>query len=350
MPALSLSAQPTSVEGTAFADNPLARPRLPEPLVLDGVPDESAWDAGAPLQMVAAVPVFGSEPSETTEVHIGHDDEYLWVAGRFADSSPEGMRVGSLTRDRPGDDDAFEIVLDTYGDNENAVGFSTNPAGIRIDFSVSNDGEPIVANRPSDDPAWDTFWDVETAVTEHGWTMEMRIPLSSLRFQDSEGQVTMGIIARRTIARKNEEITYPEIPPEWSGSYRKPSLGAKVTLTDVTSTRPVYVSPYMISGLQQYEESRTTDGLFSYRDLNVDTGLDVKYGLAETFPSIPTSLSQRPMRSRSIGGGSVCSFPNNVSSFSRGPGYSTSPEWETFVCSTAGRSACREMECRFGFS
>ena len=89
--------------------------------------------------MVAAVPVYGVEPSEATEVLIGHDDAFLYVAGRFHDSAPDGLSVGSLTRDRPGNDDAFEIVLDTYGDKENAVGFVTNPAGVRLDFSVAND-------------------------------------------------------------------------------------------------------------------------------------------------------------------------------------------------------------------
>jgi hypothetical protein len=278
-----LSAQYQVSEGETGREHILEVPRLRHLIDFDGVPDDIAWRDAVPLEMVAAVPVYGVEPSEATEVLIGYDNAFLYVAGRFGDSAPGGLSVGSLTRDRPGNDDAFEIVLDTYGDEENAVGFATNPAGVRLDFSVVNDGEPVVANRPADDAAWNTFWEVETQITPSGWTMEMRIPLSSLRFQELAGEVIMGLIARRTIARKNEEITYPGIPPEWSGSYRKPSLGANVALRGITPSRPVYLTPYLLAGGQQDGTSGDGDELTEPTDLNLDLGLDVKYGLADNL-------------------------------------------------------------------
>jgi hypothetical protein len=258
-------------------------PHLQGLIELDGIPDETAWQEAVKLRMVGAVPVYGAEPSETTEVIVGYDESFLYVAGRFHDSASASLRVGSLTRDRPGNDDGFELVLDTYADNENAVGFATNPAGVRVDFTVANDGEPVVPNRPSDDPAWNTFWDVETRIAEDGWTMEMRIPLSSLRFQVVADEVSMGLIARRTIARKNEEVTFPPIPPEWSGSYRKPSLARKVVLRGITSSRPVYLSPYVVAGRKHPRQTSGLDGLPAANDLDVDLGIDAKYGLADNL-------------------------------------------------------------------
>ncbi len=264
-------------------DGFLELPLLQGIIELDGILDEPVWSEAVPLRMVAAVPVYGVEPSEATEVLVGYDHAFLYVAGRFNDSAPASARVGSLTRDRPGSDDAFELVLDTYGDNENAVGFATNPAGVRIDFSVANDGEQIVPNLPAYDLAWNTFWEVETRIADDGWTMEMQIPLSSLRFQEVDGDVSMGLIARRTIARKNEEITFPGIPPELNGSYRKPSLGTTVVLRGVTPSRPVYLTPYVLTGRQQGEQMAGSGGLLGTEALDLDLGLDLKYGLADNL-------------------------------------------------------------------
>jgi hypothetical protein len=233
--------------------------------------------------MVEAFPTFGGEPSEGTEVLVGYDDTHLLIAGRFRDSDPGGMRIGSLTRDRPGSDDAFELILDTYDDNENAVGFATNPAGIRVDFSIVNNAEEVNPRLPPHDPAWNTFWDVETSVDSLGWSMEMRIPLSSLRFQEVDGRVSMGMIVRRTIARKNEEITFPGIPPEWGGSYRKPSLGASVILSGISSSKPVYISPHILTGLEKAPLARTGPPGEDKTHLTRDFGFDVKAPLADNL-------------------------------------------------------------------
>jgi hypothetical protein len=98
---------------------------------------------------------------------------------------------------------------------------------------------------------WDTFWDAAARLDRDGWSAEMRIPYSSLGFQDESGEVVMGLTVYRFIARKNERHLFPAIPPTWDMAYAKPSQAQKVLLENVRSQRPVYITPYALGGLGQ---------------------------------------------------------------------------------------------------
>lgn len=105
--------------------------------------------------------------------------------------------MNSLYRDRSSRDDKFGIILDTFNDRNSALSFWTTPAGVRGDEAIFDDGK-------SENENWNTYWDVATVQNEEGWFVEMRIPFSSLSFQDENGRVAMGLITYRDIARKNE--------------------------------------------------------------------------------------------------------------------------------------------------
>ena len=94
--------------------------------------------------------------------------------------------------------------------------------------------------------------------------MEMRIPFSSLKFQDNEGRVIMGIIAWRTIPRKNEKITFPAIPPKWGWSSSwKPSQAQEVVLEGIYSRKPLHITPYLSGGLGQSSESNQANTTYT---------------------------------------------------------------------------------------
>ncbi len=104
---------------------------------------------------------------------------------------------------------------------------------------------------------WNTFWDVKTVRNKEGWFVEMRIPLSSLRFQAAERRVVMGLTAWRYIARKNETITSPAISPKWGfwGSF-KPSQARDVVLEGVSSRRPLYIAPYLLGRIRTFPRAQ----------------------------------------------------------------------------------------------
>jgi len=120
---------------------PLELERLTAPVVVDGRPDESAWEGATLLPMTLYVPVFGGRPTQRTEVRVAYDDGALYVAGWFFDDDPQGIRVNSLYRDRWNGDDALAVYVDAFNDNRTAKWFGVTPAGMRFDVLLSDDGE-----------------------------------------------------------------------------------------------------------------------------------------------------------------------------------------------------------------
>ena len=258
--------------------------RLDGPVEVDGVLDDRAWQAIQPLPLTMHTPTYGGELSERTEVRIGYDDEYLYVAGHMYDSDPGGVRENSLYRDRWSGDDTFGLILDTFNDEENGLWFYTNPAGVRFDQTVTADATSGSFGAYPFESSWNTYWDVAVTRSDEGWFAEFRIPYSSLGFQDVDGRVEMGMIVSRYIARRSERQLFPAIQPNWAYAYAKPSQAQTVVLEDVSSRRPLYVTPYALAGLGQ--ESLLLEGAGQYElesDTQQEVGFDLKYSIRDNL-------------------------------------------------------------------
>ena len=286
----------TFLSAAAKAQDPVVLTRLEGTIELDGFVNESEWEDIEPLELTMYEPLYKGDLSEHSEIRIAYDDYYLYLSGRFFDADPDGIRANSLYRDRYSGDDTFAIILDTFNDNENARWFFTTPNGVRIDMAVSKDGEggPGGGGGGSSgnsiqfggavNDSWNTFWDVATQRNEEGWFAEMRIPYSSLGFQNINGRVVMGLIAYRYIARKNERQIYPAIPPNWRMGFIKPSQAQDVALEDVQSQKPLYVTPYAIGGLGQVSALNDSESAYSFQnDKTRELGLDLKYNLTSNL-------------------------------------------------------------------
>ncbi|MEX1013825.1 MAG: DUF5916 domain-containing protein, partial [Candidatus Paceibacterota bacterium] len=277
---LTLLILPLSVYSQSDEAVPITR--ITEPITLDGLSDEGAWESVKPFPMVMYEPIFRAEPTERTVMMASYDDDYIYFAMRAYDSNPEGIRGNVLIRDRFGSDDYFEVMIDTFNDNENAMVFTTNPNGIRRDVAISNDATGPVGSWLNVD--FNTFWDTAVTVNDEGWFAEMRIPFSSLRFQDQDGRVIMGLSLNRIIVRKTERAIYPAIEPNTNFAHLKPSRMQKIVLEGVESQRPVYISPYVLGGVERVSEE-VSDGSgykFNYNRMT-EAGLDVKYGLTNNL-------------------------------------------------------------------
>jgi len=257
---------PASVAGVQV---PAPLPRLESAIEFDGRVHEAAWDVIEPLPMTMYSPIYRGEPSERTEIFVAYDDDYLYAAGRFFDSDPQGIRVNSLYRDRWSGDDVFALFVDSFNDNVSARRFTINPAGIRIDELIGADGQER-------NMSWDTHWDVRTTTDSLGWYFEIRIPFSSLRFQVTGNRTIMGITVSRLIARKNERVTFPDIDPRFS--FRQPSVSHDFLLTGIQSAQPAYVTPYLLSGVD-----RSYQGGEFATDRIGELGLDLKYSLGDNL-------------------------------------------------------------------
>ena len=268
---LLVSALPGLARAQA-GDEPLHLPRLTGPIELDGRLNEPAWDKVPTLPLVMYTPTFRAPLTERSEIKVAYDDRYVYLGARLFDSEPRKIRANTLYRDRYSGDDIVALLLDTYNDRQTASWFTVNPAGTRIDRAVSNDG----TSDPNDN--WNTFWDVATSRDDSSWSAEMRIPFSSLGFQDVNGRVTMGLIAYRLVARKNERQLFPAIPPNWDFGFAKPSMARRVVLEGVHSRHPVYLSPYALGGVSwRAQLNQQVTRYLRPHDGTSEAGVDLKY-------------------------------------------------------------------------
>ena len=191
--------------GTASLKDALIIKRISLPLNFDGIPDDEAWKEIEPLNIIMHSPVFGKEPTEKTDTRIAFDDKYLYVVSKQFYEKPEMIQSVSLKRDYMGmGGDWFGVILDTYNDKENGLAFFTSPDGLRWDAAILKDAVTQLPDQLPMNISWNTFWDVITKKGSIGWSLEMRIPFSSLRFQEINGEVRMGLIIKRWIPSKNE--------------------------------------------------------------------------------------------------------------------------------------------------
>ncbi len=268
---------------TISVNLPLIISRLSQPVQFDGIPDEELWQPVSPLNMTMYQPVFGKDPSEKSDIRIVYDDEYLYIGARMFYQDATMVQSTSFKRDYLGmGSDWLGIILDTYDDKENALAFFTTPDALRWDAAILKDAVVSMPDQIPFNLSWNTFWDVKTNKNEEGWSAEIRIPLSSLRFQEKDGEVKMGVIAWRWIPSKNEINVYPAIPPNWGQfSYLKPSQAKETMFKGLKPDKPLYIAPYALSGLKSTYElnSGGTDYIRTNKPL-FEVGGDIKYGLS----------------------------------------------------------------------
>jgi hypothetical protein len=250
--------------------------RLRESIQIDGSLDERAWSEAVPVtDLRQTVPLEGVAVTEHTEVRFLYDDAALYVGARLDDRSPVTTRLAR--RDAGlGDSDRFVVMLDSYHDHETAYRFWTNPSGVK--------GDAVLTGNSSGggDSSWDPVWDLAVSVTEQGWSVEMRIPFSQLRFGQQERQ-TWGFQVERTINRNQENATFPFTPVlERAGVSRFAHLEG---LEGIESGRRLELLPYVVArGEYLNLEAPAGVGFENPYRSGADhfggMGLDLKYRLA----------------------------------------------------------------------
>jgi Domain of unknown function (DUF5916) len=222
----------------------LTIPRRSADVEIDGTPDEVAWASAIRLPFRMYQPTSNLAPRDSLDVRLLFDERALFVSARMASSPGTQPRSASLVRDRIGASDVFRVLIDGFRDQENAVVFVTTPSGNMIDYAVASDGR-------SSDAGWNAFWDVASNTSATGWSTEMRIPWSSLRFQVVGDSVVLGVIAGRFTATTNEWDTWPVLPNEYANALDRPSIAQPLVVRGIRSERPRYVSPFAVGAFDR---------------------------------------------------------------------------------------------------
>jgi hypothetical protein len=172
--------------------------RRTSPIVLDAKLDEAAWQKAEPITEFKQIdPEEGKPASQRTEVRFLFDDDALYVGAKMYDSEGgKGVITRLVRRDGQFDSDFLELVIDGYHDHLSRAFFDLNPSGSKDDY--------IGIGTSCCDNSWDPVWEAATHIDADGWTAEIRIPYSQLRFSRDSVQ-TWGLQVRRFIKRRDEQ-------------------------------------------------------------------------------------------------------------------------------------------------
>ena len=266
---------PATINRDAAGGATVRAVRLDQPLLLDGVLDELAYETTEPFgDFIQQAPDEGAPATEATDNWIFFDDESIYVGARVYESVPESAWVANeMQRDsfQLINNDGYIVVLDTFYDRRNGFAFRVNPIGGFSDRQVTDEGNP--------NPDWNPVWDVRTGRFDGGWTVEMEIPFQSLRFRPGAEQV-WGIQLGRDIRSNYEEAYLTAVPiSAGPGQFRLSVAGTLVGLEVPADSRTFEVKPYAIGSLNT---DRTVSPPISNAG-DGNGGVDLKYGLTENL-------------------------------------------------------------------
>src|SRR2546426_383466 len=249
--------------------------RVPRAPVLDGKLDDPAWRlAAAPVTNFRQTdPDEGKPASESTAVLVVYDDHAIYVGARLFDSEPRRIAKRLVRRDADSQSDEFRVLFDSYHDHRTAYRFVVNPAGVKSDLFWGDDGG-------FSDDSWDPVWEAAVVVDSLGWTAEIRIPFSQLRFSHAPEQV-WGVRFVRWIQRKQEFDMFPFVGKTQTGLASR--FAHLLGLRDIPAPRRFELLPYSV-GRGTYHEPVAAANPFDERSRYFGgAGLDVKYGITSNL-------------------------------------------------------------------
>ncbi len=266
--------------------------RLPDhvsPPVIDGLPDEAAWEHAQVLDgFVQVEPRPGQPVSQRTELRIVRTDRALYVAYYAYDDQPDRIRATQRARDANLDpDDRIEILLATFGDGRNAYWFQIGPAGGQGDALIGQSGQSF-------QKSWDGIWSARSRRTSEGWFAEFEIPFATLDF-DPELD-TWGFNARRFVRRDEEEARWASALPG-RRFFAPGDFGRLEGMGGIQRGLGLDIKPFVTGALGR------TSGSPAERERDLDGGLDLfwRIGANTKFSlSLNTDFAEAEVDERQI--------------------------------------------------
>jgi hypothetical protein len=215
-------------------------------------------------------PLVGKPASFETKVYCLYDDYAVYFGARLFDPEPDKILKELCLRDNSSNSDLFKVFIDSYRSGLNGFLFAVNAAGVQADYIVSNNDE---------DSEWDVIWDSEIQIDQNGWTIEIKIPYSSLRFPKSsiqEWNVQFG----REIRRFRETSYWNPIDPLISGWVQQ--SGVLNHLDGIKSPVRLSITPYLSAYLNSDYQPEAASERFIL-DPAYSMGADLKYGINDAF-------------------------------------------------------------------
>lgn len=242
---------------------------------VDGRLDDAAWrEAHFFADFKQKEPEQGADPTERTEIAFVYDGGALYIGARMLHQDPSNIAEMMTRRDEMGNVETLAVSLDTYLDRRTSYSFAVTAAGVRIDWYNPSDTEH------RRDFTYNPVWEARVQKDSLGWTAEMRIPFSQLRFNDT-GQ--WGINVNRWIPTKDEDLYWVSIPRDEAGWASR--FGNLTGIEDVESSSRKEFMPYVATDTRvSSRELVNEDDPFGGRtEFDGRIGADFKMGLGSSL-------------------------------------------------------------------
>ena len=146
--------------------------RATAPIKIDGIIDDDGWK-NIPLanDFIQLDPTEGNQVSQKTEVRITYDNVAVYVCAMLYDNAPDSIlhELGLRDEGENLNADRFRFAIDTYNLRQDGYVFDVTVSNVQSDIKDS-------------DPTFDAVWESATHIGNDGWSVEMKIPYSALRF------------------------------------------------------------------------------------------------------------------------------------------------------------------------
>lgn len=236
--------------------------------VIDGYLTDAAWNnVEWQGDFVEWRPDENTSPTQPTKFKIVYDDKFLYVAFKCYDSDLDKIEK-RLSRRDGFQGDWVEINIDSYNDKRTAFSFTFTVAGVKGDEFISENGS-------SWDSSWNPIWYGSSKLDDEGWTAELKIPFSQLKFGDAKEQV-WGLQVKRRIFRAEERSIWQRIPLESSGYVSE--FGELRGLLNIKPQKQLEIQPFVVNQYDSYPKevgNPYRDG----SDYKFNVGLDAKIGI-----------------------------------------------------------------------
>jgi hypothetical protein len=258
-------------------------PRTNDAIKIDGVMDEELWQHAIQIKIDTETDPGENIPARVATVaYLVEDGEKLYIAFDARDPDPSKIRAYLQDRDSAWNDDFVGVVLDTYNDGRRAFEFFSNPLGIQMDLTNDDVNQ-------NEDESWDAIWDSAGTITEHGFVVEMEIPLSQLRFPRTEGKQTWGIDLLRFYPR-DKRYRFSNNQKDRSKNCYLCNFSEIQGMENVQPGRDLEIVPTLTSTKTDSTDDPGITPLQS-GDTETEAGLNIRWGIT---PDMTANLAINP--------------------------------------------------------
>ncbi len=232
---------------------------------IDGRLDAGEWPS-EPLQTgewISYNPLYGERLAQQTTVWAAYDKRFLYFAFRCADPDPSKIKTSITRRDNMWNDDWVGLMLDAMGNGQTSYDMFVNPSGVQ--------GDILTSSTKGENSSIDWVWDSAARSTPDGYTVEIRVPVQSIRFK-SGADVPMRVLFWRRISRLGVSVAWPDLPPGKSAFER-------ATLMMVHDLAWPGVREVMPAVTESVNQARTSPDKWSAADGTANLGVGAKLGI-----------------------------------------------------------------------